>query len=246
MIVTPANNTSLADALIKETYKKKALPFVVIRDDRLQREILKKTTPEQWKLLAKVDADLMKEMDAFVSVRNPENATELSDISSENMQVFSNEYMKPVHFDVRIPDTKWVVLRWPSVSFAQNAGMSTEAFEDLYFRVCNLDYRKMDAAMDPLVKLMEKTDKIRISGNGTELVFSIKNIPVVKCSGQANIPDGEIFTAPVKDSVNGFIQYNAKTNYDGTVYDGIHLEFKDGKIVEANAGHQSGLVSYIH
>jgi aminopeptidase len=113
--------------------------------------------------------------------------------------------------------TRWVVLRWPSPAMAQLAGMSTEAFEDFYFDVCTLDYAKMSRAMRPLQALMNRTDKVRIRGPGTDLTFSIRGIPAVCCDGKTNIPDGEVFTAPVRDSVQGTIQYNCPTRYRGVV-----------------------------
>ncbi|MPM89798.1 hypothetical protein SDC9_136910 [bioreactor metagenome] len=115
--------------------------------------------------------------------------------------------------------------------------MSTEAFEDFYFKVCNLDYAKMAAAMDPLIDLMQKTDKVRIIGPGTDLHFSIKDIPAVKCSGLRNIPDGEVYSAPVRNSVNGHISYNTPAVYQGITYENISLEFADGKIIKAAANH---------
>jgi aminopeptidase len=130
---------------------------------------------------------------------------------------------------------KWCGLRAPNESMAQAAGMSTEDFEDFFFNVCTLDYKKMSAAMDPLVALMEKTDKVQIKAPGTDLTFSIKDIPVVKCDGKHNVPDGEVFTAPVRESVNGTITFNTPSNYMGFTYDNIRFTFQDGKIVEALA-----------
>ncbi|MEY2559130.1 MAG: aminopeptidase, partial [Verrucomicrobiota bacterium] len=133
----------------------------------------------------------------------------------------------------RVQKTKWVVLRWPSPSMAQLAGMSTEAFEDFYFEVCTLDYRKLQAGMKALKALMDKTDRVEIKGPGTDLRFSIKGIGSVICGGDRNIPDGEVFSCPVKDSVQGHVLFNAPTIYQGTGFDSIRLEFKDGKIVKA-------------
>ncbi|MEW8976720.1 MAG: aminopeptidase, partial [Exiguobacterium sp.] len=128
-----------------------------------------------------------------------------------------------------------VVLRFPTASMAQLANQSTEAFEDFYFDVCTLDYEKMGQAMEPLVDLMNRTDRVRLVGPGTDLSFSIKDIPAIKCAGNANIPDGEVFTAPVKDSVNGVISYNTPSPYQGFTFENVKLTFKDGKIIEATA-----------
>lgn len=120
---------------------------------------------------------------------------------------------------------------------SQLAGMSTEKFEDFYFNVCNLDYSKMDRAMTPLVELMNKTDRVRIVAKDTDLTFSIKGIGAIKCSGACNIPDGEVYTAPVKDSVNGVITYNAPSIENGIKFEHVRLEFKDGKIINATSNY---------
>jgi aminopeptidase len=118
---------------------------------------------------------------------------------------------------------------------AQAAGMSTEAFEDLYFQVCTMDYAKMARAMAPLEKRMARTDRVRLVSPGTDLTFSIKGIGAKMCKGDRNIPDGEVFSCPVKKSVNGVIQFNTPTIYSGTKFERVRLEFKDGKIIQATA-----------
>ena len=118
---------------------------------------------------------------------------------------------------------------------AQLANTSLEAFEDFYFDVCTLDYSKMDRAMDALATLMERTDKVHIKGPGTDLTFSIKDIPAIKCAGECNIPDGEVYTAPVKDSMNGIISYNTPSEEQGFTYENIVFEIENGKIVKATS-----------
>jgi aminopeptidase len=130
-------------------------------------------------------------------------------------------------------------MRWPSSSMAQQATMSTAAFEDFYFRVCTLDYGKMAEAVKPLVDLMNRTDRVHITGPGTDFSFSIKDIGCVPCCGEANIPDGECFSAPVKDSVNGVVQFNTASLYQGTEFNNIRYVIKDGRIEEATAGAQT-------
>ena len=174
-------------------------------------------------------------MDCYIGVRGADNITELSDVPAENMAVYDKYYNTPVHHEVRVAKTRWVVLRYPNDAMAQLSGTSTEAFEDFYFDVCTLDYRKMGKAMESLVEYMQRTDRVRITAHGTDLTFSIKDIPVVPCSGESNIPDGEVFTAPVRDSVNGTIRYNAASSYQGFVFENVTLTFENGKIVKAEA-----------
>jgi len=227
----------LAQALIKEVYKVGGVPFISITNHTLLREILKGLTAEQAQAMARWDLARMEEMQAYVGIRAGENVNELADVPDEKMKIYNTYYTKPVHMERRVPHTRWVVLRYPNAAMAQLANTSIEGFEDFYFKVCNLDYRKMSAAMDPLVELMEKIDRVRIKGPGTDLEFSIKGMPAIKCDGKLNIPDGEIFTAPVKDSVNGTISFNTPAVYQGYTFESIVLEFREGKIIKAQANN---------
>lgn len=227
--------TPLVTELVKEAYIAGAIPFVTIKDKEVDRAILMNCSKEQLEMMAKYEAQRMSDMDAYIGVRAGNNITETSDVPGENMSMNMKYLWNPVHGAIRVPKTKWVVLRYPNYAMAQSAGSSTEAFEDFYFNVCNLDYSKMSKAMDSLVTLMEKTDKVRIAGPSTDLSFSIKGIPAIKCDGRLNIPDGEVYTAPVKDSVNGVISYNTPAVYNGFTFENIKLEFKDGKIINATA-----------
>ena len=219
--------------LIREVASVGAYPCVTIKDTYIQRMIIKEGCEESIKMIADYELYRMKNMDAYIAIRGYPNENELSDVPSDKMKLYQSLWWKPVHSEQRVCHTKWVVLRWPLPSMAQSASMSTEQFEDYYFDVCTLDYGKLSKAMDPLKQLMDKTDKVRITAKDTDLTFSIKGIPTVKCDGEKNIPDGEIYTAPVKDSVNGVIQYNTPTVYQGKGYDNVKLVFKNGKIIEA-------------
>ena len=225
----------LVNALVKEAYKVGAYPFVEIYDNRVSRELLMGQSKEQAMLKAKFAAVRMNEMDAYIGIRGGENCNELSDIPEENQKIESEYYSHPVHHEIRVKKTKWVVLRYPNQGMAQQAGMSTDAFEDFYFNVCNLDYSKMDMAMDALKKRLDVADKVRITAKDTDISFSIKGIGSKKCSGERNIPDGEIYTAPVKNSVNGKITYNTPSVENGFKFEKVSLTFKDGKIIDATA-----------
>ncbi len=224
----------LIKELIKEIYSIGGVPFVSLKDYSILRELLKNCTIEQLKMMAKVDLLRMKGMDAYIGIRASDNVSELGDIDSEKMNAYMKYYSDIVN-EERVNNTKWVVLRFPNYSMAQLANQSLEAFEDFYFDVCNLDYSKMSKAMDSLVELMNKTDMVKIKGPGTDLTFSIKDIPAIKCAGEYNIPDGEVYTAPVKNSVNGKITFNCPAVYQGVTYENICFELKNGKIVKATS-----------
>ncbi len=235
LIESIGGTEDLTRALIKEVYKAGGNPYLWLSDKVFERELLKDGNPEQLKCRAKADAALMEQMQAFIGIRAGANASEMSDVPAEKMNDYMKYYWTPVHGEIRVPKTKWVVLRYPSPGMAQLADMSTEAFEDFYFNVCNLDYSKMDRAMDSLKALMERTDKVRLTAKGTDLTFSIKGLPAIKCAGRVNIPDGEVFTAPVRESVNGTIAYNTPSLEDGFTFTDIKFTFRDGKIIEATA-----------
>ncbi len=227
--------TEFVTALVAAAYEAGGQPFVWLREPAVTRALLMGMTQEQNEHWAANDAAFMSTMQCYIGIRAGDNATELSDVPAERMSIHAQCYSNKVHGQIRVPDTRWVVLRYPSPSMAQSANMSTEAFEDFYFNVCNLDYSKMDAAMEALKVRMDKTDIVRIVGPGTDISFSIRGIPTVKCAGELNIPDGELFTAPVRDSVNGTIAYNTQSLQEGDVYEKIVFTFKDGKIIAATS-----------
>lgn len=226
----------LGREIINKVYEAKGNPFIKIEDENLTHNIIKHANKEMLNMMREHELDQMKKMDAYIAVRASNNISSLIDISNEKMELYEKEYRDDV-LNERVDNTKWVILRYPNDSMAQLAGMNTEEFEDFYFNVCNLDYSKMDKAMDNLQKLMERTDKVHIVGPGTDLSFSIKGMGGIKCSGNMNIPDGEVYSAPIRNSVNGKISYNALSTYRNFTFTNIVLEFKDGKIINATANN---------
>lgn len=210
-----------------------AIPFWYYNDESLGRYWVKNANDEQFKKQAELHLELMKKANAYIALRGSDNPFDLADIDSKQMDKMNTLFYKPVHLEERVKRTKWVVLRFPNNAMAQLAETSQEAFEDFYYQVCCADYAKMSKAQDKLYALMEKTDKVHLISPGTDITFSLKSIPCIKCDGHRNIPDGEVYTAPVRDSINGTITYNTPSLYQGTVYNDISLTFKDGKIIKA-------------
>jgi len=226
-------------ALIREIQNAGAIPFVQVQHARINRALALDASAHQLTLLANYELARMKKMQAYVALRGSSNITELSDVPMNTMKLMAKKF-RPVT-DYRVKKTKWVVLRWPTPSMAQLAGMSTEAFENFYFDVCTLDYRKLQPGMRALKALMQRTDRVEIKAPNTDLRFSIKGIPAVICGGDRNVPDGEVFTAPRKESVQGQVSFNAPSIYQGTSFDGIRLEFRDGKIIGATSNQPEKL-----
>lgn len=230
---------ALLKELISGAIELGGVPFWFDYDESLQRRFLMNATAEQIQAHGELHLGLMKQMAAFISVRGSDNPFDLADVPTETKKLHMQHFWRPVHIEQRVKHTRWVVLRYPNNAMAQLAQMSQEAFEDFYFKVCNLDYARMSKAMDPLVDLMTKTDRVRIVAPGTDLRFSIRDIPCVKCDGKLNIPDGEVFTAPVRDSIEGSIAFNAPSMYQGKVFEDVKLRFEQGRIVEASAGAET-------
>jgi aminopeptidase len=210
-----------------------AIPIIEVRHTRINRELLRGTTEAHSSLVRDLELARMKKMQAYIAVRGSANANENADVPSERMAIYS-KLTRPV-MNYRVGKTRWCVLRWPTPSMAQGAGMSTEEFENLYFDVCTMDYRKMARAMAPLERRMKKANRVHLKAPNTDLTFSIKGIGAKMCRGDRNIPDGEVFSCPVKDSINGRIQFNTPTLYSGTKFENVCLEFQAGKVVRATA-----------
>ena len=223
----------LVATLVDEVYAAGAEPVVRLRDMQVQRALMRGASAEKWAFEAENDAALLRGVQCYMGIRANENSFATADVTASQTELYSKHYSRLVHGQIRVPKTRWVVLRYPTPAMAQAAKMSLEAFEDYYFDVCTLDYAKMSRAMDALVKRMEAADRVHILGKGTDLAFSIRGLPAIKCDGRINIPDGEVFTAPVRDSVNGVITYNTPSLHMGRQFSDVRLVFKDGRIVEA-------------
>lgn len=212
---------------------KGALPIVQWRNNKVLRSLYRSSNRDVLNMSGQFDSAVMSQMQAYIGIRGADNSNEMADVPGPQMSLAQECIWKPVHLDIRVPKTNWVVMRFPTPSMAQSARMSTEAFEDFFFKVCTADYAEMARRQEPLKALMQATDRVHIKGPGTDLKFSIRGIGVVPCNGRRNIPDGEVFTAPVRDSLEGTLTYNTSSLYQGTVFDDISLEFSQGKIVKA-------------
>lgn len=225
--------------LMRAVRAARGIPLVEVRHTRVTREILRGTNEKHAALVRDLELARMKRVQVYLALRGSPNISENSDVPSDRMSLYAR-LTRPV-LNYRVNKTRWCVLRWPSPSMAQSAGMSTEAFENLYFDVCTLDYRKMARAMVPLYRRMKQADQVHLKGPGTDLTFSIKGIGAKMCEGLLNIPDGEVFSCPVKNSVNGVIQFNTPTIYSGTKFENVRLEFKNGKVITATSNNSKRL-----
>ena len=234
-------NPDLICRLVEGAASRQAIPLVTHKSNTVLRSLYRSATPQSMQLAARFERARMEAVDAYIGIRGAANSSQFTDVLPEQMDLYQQHWWQPVHSEVRVPHTNWVVLRYPTDAFAQAADMSTQAFEDFYFDVCTTDYGAMREAQKPLVERMQAANRVRITAPGTELEFSIQDIPVIPCYGLRNIPDGEVFTAPVKESINGRIRFNTRSRYQGTTFSDIQFEFQDGKITKATANETERL-----
>lgn len=230
--------SDLAIELIKQSKELGATPLFNIIDYKVLKEILLNSNKEQIEEYAKYDLIKMQNVDAYIGIRAA-NPKELDGISKENMEIYNKYYQTPVHFEERVKNTKWCILRYPNEWLATLAKMNLEEFTDFFYNVCTIDYDKMEEAMEPLKQLLTNTKNVHIIGPGTDLTFSVEGISAEKYFGTYNIPDGEVASCPTKYSTNGHITYNTETIYNGITFNNIYFEFKDGKIIKAEAGDKT-------
>lgn len=224
----------LVERLVAHAAQVGAIPIWQHNEDSLLRQLLLNGSEAQIKEYGQVHRNKVAQFQTYLAIRGQDNIFELNDVPAERRKWYAQHFTQPVHLEQRVKHTRWCVLRYPNSAMAQLAETSNEAFTDFYFKTCLLDYAKFSDAMIPLRDLMNHTDRVRITAPGTDLQFSIKDIPAIPCNGKVNIPDGEVFTAPVRDSVNGTIRYNTPSPYMGGIYHDVTLTFRDGKIVEAH------------
>ncbi|MDT8436183.1 MAG: aminopeptidase [Gemmatimonadota bacterium] len=232
---------AFTNELVRVAHEAGAVPNVLLKSQEVLRRLLLGATPGQLEVMARGEETVMDLVDAYIGVRGSDNVSELSDVPAGPMKLYEEMIWKRVHTDIRVARTRWVVLRWPSASMAQLARRSTEAFESFYFDVCTMDYARMAEALKPLQDLVQRTDRVRIVGPDTDLRFSIAGIPAVECDGKRNIPDGEVYTAPVRDSIEGTIRYNAPSLYQGVSHEDVRFRFEKGRIVEATSSETEHL-----
>ena len=233
----------LIKCLIKDIYKNEGIPFIKHLDNELNALIKEGADSKTIDAMVDFKTFEVENIDVFIRICYTENEYESKDIPSKVRKELGtkSEYID----DIRINKRRWVLLNYPSIIDAYKAHMKYDDFYNFSMDVMNVDYASLSEKIKPLKELMEKTDKVRIVGPGTDLSFSIKDLPAIPCCGTANIPDGELYTAPVKTSVNGIITYNTPSPYNGNVFNNISLKFKDGKIIKATSSNNNDKLNEI-
>jgi aminopeptidase len=232
---------SMVEELVAAVYDAGGYPQVQLTTIRIEQALLSGCSPESLDTLAEADAYRMQQMDAYIGIRGEVNPREHAHLSPQNSW-YSAHYMHPVHHAIRVPHTKWVVLRYPTQLMAYQAQMSTKEFEQYFWSVTTeVDYHAMGQAMAKAKAFLDRSDQVRIIAPKTDISFSIKGMGSVPCAGRRNIPDGEIYSCPIKDSVEGTITYNTPSTYRGHCFTDVSFTVKQGKIIDATADDPEAL-----
>lgn len=223
----------LVKSLVKDIYNNNGIPFVKLIDNELESLIRENSNSNTIDEIVKLKTYEVENFDCFIRICYTENEYEEKNIKSSVRKEIGKKSERID--DIRTNERRWVLLNYPSKFDAYKAKMTYDEFYNYSLDVMTIDYKVLNKKIKPLKELMEKTDKVRIKGNNTDITFSIKNMPAIPCCGTANIPDGELYTAPIKESVNGIISYNTPSPYQGKIFNNIRLEFENGKIVNCSA-----------
>lgn len=238
--------TGFMEILVDRIIEIGAVPLISEKNMMVMRRIIRESSENALEIIGNIELLKMKAADAYIGIKAPSNISEYSDIDMRMWENYRTYWWKPVHLDERINNTKWVTLRWPTPAMAQRAGMSTEALENFYFSACTMDYSTMSRSMDDLVRLLEKTDTVEIKGPGTDIRFSIKDMGIVKADGHMNLPDGEVFTAPVVNSMNGRISFNVPTIHEGVNFDKVSCMFTEGEVTGFSTSNDDRFGEILH
>lgn len=235
-----ADTLALGQAVMEEAVAVGAAPHLQFSEPAISRRVISNGSDEVFARMAQFQLKMMKDATVYIGIRGAGNSFEMNGVAPDRLQAYTRIVSKPVHLEERVKRTRWCVLRYPNASMAQMAGQCTEDFARFYYDVCCLDYAAMSEACKPLTQLMTQTKHVRITGPGaTNLTFSIDGIPAVACTGNMNIPDGECFTAPVLDSLNGCVEFNAPTLHEGQGYENVTVWFENGRVVKATAATEA-------
>lgn len=226
----------LIKEILKEIYFNKGIPVVKFTNFEISALLLENMTEENAYFLSQINMADVKKFDCFINIRCSQNDYEEKNVSSNNLKMLG-KYLEKSN-DIKINKKRWVLLNYPSILDSYKAKMKYSDFYNYAIDIMSYDYKLMNNDIYPLKELMENTDKVRITGLNTDLTFSIKGMPIIPCTGEKNIPDGEIYTSPIKDSVEGYITYNTPSPYQGNVYNNVRLEFKNGKIINCSCSNE--------
>jgi aminopeptidase len=228
----------LALAVYREVLRAGAHPLLSVGFDEANGIFYEEASPEQIAHLPPTKLNEARTIDADVIILAPRNTRNLSHIPPRRL-ADRRKALKPVS-ELLLRRVRWVLTNYPTEALAQETDRSLGEYEKLYFRAVDQDWPAMARVFARAKKILERADRVRITGKETDLSFSIRGRTAIPCAGEYNMPDGEIFTAPVENSTEGKIFFEFPAIAGGREVSGIRLEFRKGRVVAATAEKNEG------
>jgi aminopeptidase len=243
----PAFAQELFQALYIESIKAGAHVLVNPKLDGIRESRFKYGTKEQFQYVSKFEEMLFKDFNRLIEIRADYNTRSYSNIDPKKLATFMNvpkrkELREIQENRVSRGEQKWIVIPYPCNAYAQEANMDLFSYAEFINKSLFLDkdnpvdeWRKMQNTQDSIIEYLNKVKDIQVIGEDTDLRLSVNGRKWINCSGHTNLPDGEVYTGPVEDSVNGNIRFTYPGIYMGNEVENIYLKFNDGKVIKAIA-----------
>ncbi|QEE18094.1 aminopeptidase [Promethearchaeum syntrophicum] len=253
--------SEVANDLIKavyiETLKAGGHPIVQSGIKGIDVARYKYSNDEQLAYFNPVRELIMTKAQKMISVYADHNRQKMTLINPEKVKLTRSspkfmEVMKIYQERLAKKEIKWTIVPYPCDSFAQDAKMDTESYKEFIYKALKLDsenpaeaWREIEEKQEKIIEILNKVDKIQVLGEDTDLTLSVKGRPWENCCGHENLPDGEVFTSPIEDSINGRIRFTYPGIYQGKEIKNILLEFKDGRVIKGIADEGQELLDSI-
>lgn len=231
LIDSTKNCSEMIKYMIKLIADRGAIPLVMLKETDIKRSLIINGCKEQFELMKTQEETILNKVDVYINMIDSDNCFDMSDIPSEKRALYQKYYFQPINFEIIVPKLRWITVDYPSISSAQQFGMSTDEYENYFFDAVNVDYEELGKKMQKLKELLDKGKHIQIESPNVNLSFNIDNLCSEVCSGKINLPDGEVFIAPTINSANGEIEFNVPSRYQGSSFEKIKLFFQDGRVV---------------
>ncbi|WP_435363019.1 aminopeptidase [Haloarchaeobius sp. DYHT-AS-18] len=242
IVAAPPEASDLVAAVFKKLGEVGARPVQLTQDSRAMREFVLAVDPETLDLPEHLQA-LMDETDVLIGISGSSNKNETSDVPPEKIMALA-KLNKPIQ-DAMM-EKRWVGTQFPATGDAQKAEMSTPAYEDFVWSAINRDWGAQRELQQQVVDRLDDADEVRIvSGDTTDLTMSIRGNLTKNDFGENNLPGGEVFTAPIPDSVEGEVLFDKPLMAQGREVTGVRLVFEQGEVVEYEAEKNEELLAAV-
>jgi aminopeptidase len=220
-------------AVYRSVIKAGGFPQVQFFSDYLRREVLKNGNLDQVNWIPEIEAYGMQWADVYFGLRGAHSLYEFSDIPTDRLSM--NQRAMGKVSNLRWDHPRWVLVRVPNESFAQQAKIPYETMLDMFFDSSLLDYEIEVKEWKRVADILEKGSQFRILGNKTDLSFSVEGRKWVIGDGRISVPDGEIYTSPVESTIDGTIYYEFPGVLGGRIMNDIQLTWEKGKMVSTTS-----------